>query len=122
MTVCQVLECIHNSREEKAVCLDEAEISSKGQCLRFKTDFSYLTEQFRNRHMVTARHIEAQSFENLVLMHEKKLRIIMRGGIPTKLLVRSERDTLRNYGILERNGRLLEVTARAEAILESNGG
>ena len=122
MTVCQVLECIFNSREEKAVCLDEAEISSKGQCLRFKTDFPYMTEQFRNRHVVSARHIVAQSFENLVLMHEKKLRLIMRGRISSKIFVRSERDTLRNYGILERNGRLLEVTPRAQGILESNGG
>ena len=123
MTVCHLVEGVHNDRLDETHCtLPEVEIDIRKQCTSFKTDFEFLTTQFRDRHLVTARHLEAQSFENLVLMHEKKLRLIMRGGIPSKLLVQSERDTLRNYGVIERNGKLLEVTPRAQGILESNGG
>ena len=86
----------------------------------FKTDYPYLTEQFRERHGITCKHIEAQSFENLVLFHATKLRRIMRGGKASKVLVMSERDTLRREEIIQRNGRFLEVSSRARAILEAN--
>ena len=121
MTICRLLECIHNDRENDPRCtLSDIEVDLKKQCMRFKTDFPYLTEQFRNRHVITSRHIAAQSFENMVHFYEKKLRRIMRGGLPSKVLAQSERDTLRNHEILEMNGRCLEVSSQAMAILEAN--
>lgn len=121
MTICRLLECVNNDRLNDPCCtLAEIEISDKGQCLMFKTDYSYLTEQFRERHGVTSKHIEAQSYENLVLIHAMKLRRIIRGGTASNLLVMSERDTLRREGIIQRNGRFLEVSPRAQAILEAN--
>ncbi len=121
MTICRLLECINNDRLNDPRCtLSEIEVDTRKQCMNFKTDFTYLTEQFRNRHVVTSRHLEARSFENLVHFYEKKLRLIMRGGLPSRILVRSERDTLRNYEILKMNGRCLEISSQALAILESN--
>ncbi len=50
MTICHLLECIYNDRENDPHCtLSEIEIDTKKQCTNFKTDFIYLTEQFRDR-------------------------------------------------------------------------
>lgn len=124
MTVCRLLECVHNDRGNDPRCTleRETELNDRGQCLMFKTDYSYLTEQFRERHGFTSRHIEAQSYENLVLFHAKKLHRIIRGGTASKVLVMNERDTLRREGIIQRNDRFLEVSPRAQAILEANEG
>ena len=124
MTICHLLECVHNDRGNDPRCTleRETELNDRGQCLMFKTDYSYLTEQFRERHGFTSRHIAAQSYENLVLFYATKLRRIMRGGTASKLLVASERDTLRRVEIIKRNGRFLEVSPRAQAILEANEG
>ena len=88
----------------------------------FKTDYPYLTEQFRERHGVTSKNIAAQSYENLALIHVTKLRRIMRGETASKLLTIRERKTLRREGIIQRKGRFLEVSPRAQAILEANEG
>jgi len=121
MTICRLLECVNNDRLNDPCCtLAEIEISDKGQCLMFKTDYPYLTEQFRERYGFTSKHIEAQSYENLVLFHATKLRRIIRGVTASKVLVMSERDTFRREGIIQRNGRFLEVSPRAQAILKTN--
>jgi len=122
MTIGRLVECVYNDRGNDPRCTleRETELNDKGQCPMFKTDYPYLTEQFRERHGFTSGHIEAQSYENLVLLHATKLRRIMRGGTASKVLTMSERDTLRREGIIQRNGRFLEVSPRAQAILEVN--
>lgn len=52
MTICKLLECINNDRLNDPRCTleQETELNDKGQCLIFKTDYPYLTEQFRERH------------------------------------------------------------------------
>ncbi|GAI21856.1 unnamed protein product [marine sediment metagenome] len=61
MTVCRLLECVHNDRENDPRCTleRETEINDKGKCSMFKPDSLYLKEQFRERHGFTSRHIEA---------------------------------------------------------------
>ena len=121
MTICRLLECVNNDRLNDPCCtLSEIEISDMGHCLMFKTDYPYLKEQFRKRHGNTSENIEAQSYENLTLIHAAKLRRVMRGGTASKLLTIRERNTLRREEVIQRNGRFLEVSPRAQAILEAN--
>lgn len=51
MTVCRLLDCIHNDRGNDPRCTleRETELNDEGQCLNFKTDYEYLRTQFHAR-------------------------------------------------------------------------
>ena len=121
MTVCHLLECVHNDRGNQPQCQDEPEISNQGSCLRFKTDHDYLRAQFRQRHGWGPKWIEMRNFENMVTHNASSLRRILRGETATKVLTGRMREILHTREILVKEGRFLEVSPRAMAILEANG-
>jgi len=54
MTICQVLDCIHNSRGESPECkLAKIEINDRCLCISFEMDHEYDRQQFRERHGYT---------------------------------------------------------------------
>lgn len=66
--------------------------------------------------------LEAQNFRNLVDFYADELREILRGTIARALLSQAERSNLREHGVLcegfQYRGRVLAVTAEAQALLE----
>lgn len=51
MTICQVLDCIHNNRQDQPECkLSEIKINDRCRCISFEMDHEYDKQQFRERH------------------------------------------------------------------------
>lgn len=50
MTVCPVLECCNNDRQDMPRCkLEEIELDERGRCIPFEADHGWLRQDFRER-------------------------------------------------------------------------
>ena len=49
MTICPVLECIHNIQTTLKCKLDEIEVNDSRRCVNFQADNQWLQQQFRER-------------------------------------------------------------------------